>query len=102
MVHFLRQLEKRRALPSLSHSERIKYFKFCIYLKLKKEGQMMSAEPKSREVYINVLEEENISMNTTLENIRTICGIGAQWGSAFTDPQTKKHRFWSGRSVCTL
>ena len=62
----------------------------------------MSAEPKSREVYINVLEEENISMNTTLENIQTTCALGAQWGSAFTDAQTKKPRFWSGRSDCTL
>ena len=62
----------------------------------------MSAKPKSREVYINVLEEENISMNTTLEKIQTTCALGAQWGSAFTDAQTKKPRFWSCRSACIL
>ena len=63
---------------------------------------MLSVDYKSRVVSIYVLEEENISMNTTLENIQTTCALGAQWGSAFTDAQTKKPRFWAGRSACTL
>ena len=63
---------------------------------------MLSIDHKSRVVSIYVLEEENISMNTTLENIQTTCALGAQWGSAFTDAQTKKTRLWFGGSTCTL
>ena len=51
---------------------------------------MLSTEHKSRVVSIYVLEEQNILMNTTLENIQITCVLGAQWESALTDPQTKK------------
>ena len=63
---------------------------------------MLSIDHISRVVSIYVLEEENISMNTTLENIQITCALGVQWGSGFNDAQTKKPRFWSGRSACTL
>ena len=63
---------------------------------------MLSTEHKSRVVSIYVLEEQNISMNTTLENIQITCVLGTQWGSALTDPHTKKPKFCSGWSACAL